>query len=68
MEQIKKQRRRKHKISDEKLNSIAAEYHKMRRRELNKMDIYMKLSRVYGCGWQCIYNALQRAKKTNNFH
>lgn len=68
METAKKKRRRRHKIGSEKLGSIQAEFLRQRAERWPKMDIYMRLAAVYGCGWQCIYNALRRAQKNNQLH
>lgn len=68
MEVPKKKRKRKHKISAEKLGSIKAEFDRQRAERWPKMDIYIKLARVYGCGWQCIYNALKREKENKQIH
>lgn len=62
MEKIaKKKRKRRHKIGDDKLLSIRSRYMELRAKDMNKMDIYCQLAVVYGCRWQCIYNALRRA-------
>ena len=62
METIKKKRRRKRKISDECLGSIRAEFTRQRAERWSKMSIYIQIASVYGCDWQCVYNALKRAE------
>lgn len=59
----RKKRHRKCKIGNDKLNSLQAEFYRLRAERYPKIDIYMRLAAVYGCGWQCVYNALRRAEK-----
>ena len=61
-------RKRRSKISDENLESLLAMYQAMRRADYNKTDIYCRLAAVYGCKWQCVYNALQRARKSRQLY